>query len=625
MFVRVLLLGFFGASGVFNVYSVRAAEEPAVVTKVSGRDASGEPLAYLAQPAVSQRLSLDANNGFFDHGAFTATGKRTVPSWDSKYISAHFSALASTPRMPGSTGPKGDARWYVWLPATGTLRIRIDPGDTGRRSQVASDDRWKLSIADQSRIVSVPRALGTAGTSNTESGKGVQPSELEFRITRIGAHCLTLTDISKSSDQDPRSTIRRVVLSGVPAETGEVLRARWRPAAIHTSYHCSDCPTTKMWVFETESVASQSSYSPMTTAFGYFGASFDGFGRAAGGVNFSMWAASSKSTTLPPLTLMPRLLATGNPNADFSGFGHEGSGVKIRNWEPYAHHPKSVIQALRVETDRDPETGLSTDTYYGYLFDEATNHWTLYAVGRRPQKLRRGADPGSETKLRVASFCEVPGPPDRQRTGDQVRTIRRRGWFWGETGKWHRVDCQTLGGLKSPWTSRSIGSTADGWLTMSTGGIEMRRPKTRVCLSRQSASEELPLYLQPDRVAGLSVLPVRFSSHGAKAISSTAATVSYEFVDAGSNATATLHYGRADCLTFAPRTLHGTERKGLSRELFSEQRSWESQSKNQHVDARQIEFQLHDLEPGTEYFYRVLITNEQGKSWDFESGNFSTQ
>ena len=72
---------------------------------------------------------------------------------------------------------------------------------------------------------------------------------------------------------------------------------------------------------------------------------------------------------MPPVFAMPHLLATGNPAAEFSGFGHEGSGVKIRNWEPYWRNPKSVIQALRVET----KDGF--DTFYGYLFDEEKKSW----------------------------------------------------------------------------------------------------------------------------------------------------------------------------------------------------------------------------------------------------------
>ncbi len=74
-----------------------------------------------------------------------------------------------------------------------------------------------------------------------------------------------------------------------------------------------------MWIFESRSACDYSSYSPITTAFGYYGATFNKDRRAAGKMNFSMWAASKNAKTIPPLDQMPHILATGNPDAEFSG------------------------------------------------------------------------------------------------------------------------------------------------------------------------------------------------------------------------------------------------------------------------------------------------------------------
>ena len=95
--------------------------------------------------------------------------------------------------------------------------------------------------------------------------------------------------------------------------------------------------------------------------------------------------------------------------------------------------------------------------------------------------------------------------------------------------------------------------------------------------------------------------------------------------DAGSGATAVLHYGPVDCLTFVSRELHGTEKAGVSATLLSGDRVWAHATTAQPVKGLNCEFQLTDLKPGTRYFYRLLVTNQRGKSWAFESGSFETR
>ena len=67
-----------------------------------------------------------------------------------------------------------------------------------------------------------------------------------------------------------------------------------------------------MWVFETRNVAETTSYSPLTTPFGYFGTSFGSGGRIppGAGFNFSMWVAGRDETKAPPIEKMPRLIGS---------------------------------------------------------------------------------------------------------------------------------------------------------------------------------------------------------------------------------------------------------------------------------------------------------------------------
>lgn len=93
---------------------------------------------------------------------------------------------------------------------------------------------------------------------------------------------------------------------------------------------------------------------------------------------------------------------------------------------------------------------------------------------------------------------------------------------------------------------------------------------------------------------------------------------------AGTNAVATLYYGPVDCLTFVKRDLHGTEKKGLSREMLADGRTWASATKAQSAKDGQNLFSLSELQPDQKYFYRIFISNMDGKSWDYESGHFRT-
>ena len=461
------------------------------------------------------------------------------------------------------------------------------------------ETQWMVDFSGQSRLTTTGQCADDTAT------------RLSFNVSQPGLQTLRLQ--LRGGPLPTKTKIQQIRIRGPGITDAQLLRARWRPSAIHTQYSSSTCAQTKLWVFETESLTRSTHYSPMTTRFGYFGASFDADGRAAGNVNFSMWAANRNAKSSPPISQMPHLLATGNPDAEFSGFGHEGSGVKIRNWQPYLHHPKSVIQALRLDA------GSQWNTYSGYLFDQRTERWVLFATGRKP------VDQTKRSKiefLRPASFCEIPGPPAQQRTGDQRRTVRRRGWFLGNDKRWHAVDRQTTKSPETP-TNRSIASE-NGWLTMSTGGMKMVVTPEVVSLANSKPSD-LPIYLQPHVANQLMTGPVTFDTSYVSDTTKTTATVTYDFVDSGPNAEATLHYGTTDCLTFVDRVLHGTEKKSaVNQQMLSSNRTWSHRTTKQPVIDNHCQFNLSNLQPDTEYHYRIHVKNDNGKSWAFETGMLQT-
>ncbi|MFK8112171.1 MAG: DUF3472 domain-containing protein [Rubripirellula sp.] len=471
----------------------------------------------------------------------------------------------------------------MWIAEKGELEVLVEIQDV--------NGQWTLRLDDQSR--SLDR----------------KAKRVSFGVKEAGKHTIA---ISRSSDK-ANGKIIQLSLAGAAAKNARVLRARWRPAAVHTQYHCSDCPQTRMWVFESRSMADASSYSPMTTQFGYYGGSFDADRTAHGNLNFSMWAANSKAKAAPPLESMPRLTGTGNAMAEFSGFGHEGSGVKIRNWEPIANHATSIILALRVETHG------TLDTFTGYFLDEKVNRWVMYARANKPSKKTRKKTPDEPTYLRPASFCEVPGPPAVQRMGDVRRIIHRRGWFYGKDSKWHAVDRQTT---KSDRPTNKYITTKNGWFVMSTGGMEMIQSKPSVSLP---VSVERPEYLSAEMTKQLFQHPVEFGKSSTSRVTTRSAVVNYQLKDAGTNAKAVLYYGPKDCLTFIQRALHGTESKGVSKAMLASERTWSSQTESKPVHTGFNRLPLQGLEPKTKYFYRLLVQNNEGKCWDSQSGSFTTR
>ena len=554
------------------VSSVSALEVPKL-ERFLGQEAG---VFHQGERARAGVLRLDANNGFFDKGKVRATGKGE--ELDRSLISASFEKLEFLEGKKDAA-----ARWYVFAREAREVEVTIEFGGREERTN------WSFEVGALKKALQV-----RAGVRQERFRVKLEKGKQEVSLSRSGVsgHAVSVASVKIAE-----------------AEGVILLRARWRPAAIHTRFLASRCPEPVMWIFESRSVGKGSSYSPMTTAFGYFGATFGEDGRAAGGVNFSMWALSQKAAKgkMPSLTEMPHLLATGNPEAEFGGFGHEGSGVKIRNWTPYAHRPKSVIQALRVE-----KNGMY-DTYYGYLFDERKRRWVLYAVGNKVPKKRAGG------AVRATSFCEVPGPPQVERTGDMERIMERRGWFVDARGGVYPVDGMST---KPRFQNHGIAVSDDHWFQLKTGGLDFREVPALV---ESGFRHPEPEYLKPEVVKGLYELPVGIGESQLIKVSHDAAMIDYEIEQAGTDAKGTLWYGEVDAVTFVPRKFHGTEKGRASEELFANDRVWAAATEERAIQKGKNSFVLKNLKSGTKYFYRLLVKNKEGKCWAAKSGSFETK
>lgn len=546
----------------------------------AGKDQQGRRVEYLGQVARDDVLLLTASNGFFDKGVRSDGASDLLDVANGKGRSHGTLIVGDFARLTQWKQPGQTLRWHLWFDKTG--KVVVTPRIL--RPQGSPELQLEMRLGEQTLVMPIQDAL-----------KGVR-----FDLQEKGKHVLILRALTKPGSAV--GDLETIELKGPAMRGAQVLRARWRPAAVHGRYRVSGLASTDMWVMASRNDSPTSSYSPITTPFGYYGVSFRADQRSGAACNFSMWSKADL-----PLEQQAHLLALGSREAGFSGFGHEGTGVKPRGWDPFDWRPEEVVQCLRVERSAEH------DTYYGYFLD-AQGDWQLYAVGRQPTKGKR------RTKsMWPGSFVEVPGPPTRQRSGDLKRRVLRKGWAADGNGKWQRFD--TLEAGKCEHQNKAWGVDGEGWFTFEMGGLQhFSTPKRAVKLPSKFVTAPLPDYLSKAKVRQLYRLPASFGEISVQA-KATQARLSLDLETVGEHATATVYYGTQDHIVFAPRELHGTERKASSVQAGD---TWPLAAPAAKVTAGQQHLSIPDLKPDTKYFYRILITSDLGKIWTFETRSFVT-
>jgi hypothetical protein len=559
---------------------------PALIA--GGTDEDGRKYSYLGQPAKNGKLIFTASNGFFSKGACRAAGESDLPKvGDEELIVPNYGYLENW------TNTEGTIQWYVHIANPGAVRFQTYLEVEGR----SAGSEIAFQLGDQ---------IQTVKTGAASAGKP-QSWDVVFPVSKPGEYRLTLQAKRIADPGGGVGKLHRMEAFGPALEGAHLLRVRWRPAAVHGGYESSRASNSRLLVMTTRSVAPISSYSPVTTPFGYFGTSFTAEKRSNGEFNFSMWGNDKAATDLKQ---MPHLLGVGSPEGEFSGFGHEGSGVKARGWTPMPDGPELCVQALRVEP------GELYDSYYGYYFDHPTGAWKFYCAGN---KWHGGK---SKEELKVGSFCEVPGPPQVERTGDVYREVRRRGWYF-VNDSWVPMDVFKPGGAGSggdePVNKRWY-TTQEGEFAMGCGGIRLYHAETPGPPGKQA---ELPYFLASESVSNLFRLPVEFGDIEVSGIGASSATVDVPIMRGEGLKDGAIYYGTVDALTFAPRELHGTEKNSSLSQAINES-SWQEMVEMEQVQAGVNRVVLSDLEPSTTYFLRVLVNNEVSRIWNEETIQLTT-
>ena len=550
-----------------------------------GVDEKGREYSYLGQAESGGKLILTASNGFFTKGTCQAKGESSLPKvGDETLIVPNFEYL-------DWKSNEGTLRWHLLVKKAGLVHFNVHLASDGSAGEV------EVNFAGDIKVVKPA----------SSDAKLAQPWNLAFDVAEPGEYMISLGGTG-SGGGGAIGRLHRIDVFGPAVEEAHLLRVRWRPAAVHGGYDTSKVPDSKLLVFTTRSMADISSYSPITTPFGYYGTSFDGDRRSNGSFNFSMWGREGAASDLK---MMPHLLGVGSPEGEFSGFGHEGSGVKPRGWDPMPDRPELVVQALRLVP------GEEYDSYYGYYFDRPASAWKFYGAGK---KWHGGK---SNQHLKLGSFCEVPGPPQSERTGDVYREVRRRGWSYDD-GNWVPLEHYSPGGSGSSGdepVNKSWFTTAEGEYAMGCGGIRLYRH--RDSLIKPGGTKELPHFLTDGSTVNLFRMPVMFHAIQAGEISSDRARIEMDLSSSTELKSGEVYYGTKDALTFAPRELHGTEKKSSLSQTVNDQ-SWEGSVEMASVEEGVNSAELTGLKPETTYHFRVLVTDSVSRVWNDETLTITT-
>lgn len=466
-------------------------------------------------------------------------------------------------------------------------------------------------------------------TVTQSDGLTPQPWSLTANISQAGVSAAAIQNLEVELVNLNGATevgeIHKIEVQGTPLSTGYLLRARWRPAAVHSSFMSSGLTASglnaQMWIMEVKPDYSQPDvlgfYAPITTKFGYYGSTFDPVPSTpeddftSGGINFSFWSFGS-SGSKPPLLEHSHLLSLGNPVQTFDGFNHEGTGVKPRGFNPFeGQNMDTVVLAIRLEpaVESDP---YHYKTYTSYYFDPVSRDWRLYASGKKYTSDLAGV--GNYLNL-PGSFIEVPGPPVSQRTGQVPRVAEFRGWVQDTTGNWHGID--EMKAKSVPTTTpyaKNWKSAGDGWLRMSMGGIIQQRYQSGNIV-RQSVPGGLPDYMSAENLIPLATEPAGAEVNGVGLKSDGNLELDFTLTNVDADAEVKIYYGDEDALTLIYEE-HGT--------LTDE---WDQQQSIGNFSSGRYVFSIPSVRlPGiiNAGYCRILVETSQGRYWSRETASWSS-
>ena len=550
----------------------------------------GEPsseVTYKVSATVSEisAVSLDANRVFF-----TLPGNLAVHQQIGGVQGDAFNGGKYFDYIYGWKSDNDMLEWAVDIKHAGNLNVKLVAGlpeeQDGSELEIVLDKT-------QSQVVTLASTKGY--------GDFVAQKPVHFTIEEPGRHVFQLKIKSHKDAETEVARIKELLLTGKAAIQASPVALRWRPAAIHCNWQNSSQPQNIITAIHEVTIKSTQYdvYCPITSSFGYFGSTWVTKENCFGGINFSLWSFGA-GLTPPPTEQFSHLIAVGK-GMKIGGFNHEGTGVKPRGENPYSTMKGQNTQVLALR--KIP--GKPYNIYYSYYWDTNEKEWILYGCGKQYNEK-------NVSYLWTGAFVEVPGAPEKQRTGHLQREIHHRGWYMDESNQIYPINEMHHGDYDDDGTYREWGVSSDNLFSMKLGGFDpIVKPVKGV--NKITTSHAIPEYMAPEKLAVLQKLPIQIEMLEPQEITSSSAIVRYKVDKFGTNPVATIYLGKKDGLTFVPEN---PGNGGVVR--------WDSK-KTIETTSTDISCKLEGLDPESTYFYRLQIVNDEGEIWAWDSGHFKTE
>jgi len=398
--------------------------------------------------------------------------------------------------------------------------------------------------------------------------------------------------------------INKLVLSGSSLDgKTSVWKRRWRPLAIHGTFISDDDISTEISVMEINILSKYyDSYQTMTTEFGYIGSPIEEWFSSLTGLNFSLWSYDANETA-PPHYELSHLISVGGEGAYFGKYGHEGTGVKPRGFDPFeGKNASEFIVALR------KKPGIIHNTFWCYFFDTNSQSWKFFGAGKKFNE-----NQNIEYLKQTGGFLEVVGPPNNSRTGHRKRSIEYRGWRMKNDTSWNAFNK-----LEPAYTNTDLSfkewkqNQSGNKFLYSMGGFQETGPNPGdIILTNPS---DIPFYLKGEYLEQLYVMPADFYTIIPEVISSTKAIIKFKINNLGSNPEIKLFYG---------------EEYGLTEGIMEDRKIDETWEIEENVPLNLIvqdtlNITLDNLNPNSNYYYRLRIKNDEGITWSYDADTIST-
>ncbi|NNJ27720.1 DUF3472 domain-containing protein [Alienimonas chondri] len=550
--------------------------------------------------AVGERLELTANAAYCESpGTMKLRYDRARRS---EKITAHAGFRT---HIDGWSTDGSAAVWGVAFPHAGTVNatatLKIDRANAGRTVQVRLK---RVSVANERTDVDAAEFI-------TRATNGFAPqASVELNVPEPGFYEVHLAAGTSFEPAAEVGAIEGLLLKGEAVADATVMSIRSPGAgAVHGRLHSTAAPRgVRLAVVEVRIATPDQpgQYFPVTTPFGYFGSTWKNLENRFGGANFSLWS-DGDAARAGEVSKLSRLLAY-RADARYTVFGHEGIGVKPIGENPWAAMKPTRRQVMTVSKIPGPQF----ETYACHFLNLDTGEWELFGCGQSLKKPRRSDD------LSVGHFMEVLYPSPHLRRESHVR-----GWMMTENGEWSQIDRLAHGAYRGAkdLSHRRHGVTDDGWFYLSTGGWfpnDVEKADVDLPDRFRLSADERPDYLQGAKLRSLLNLPIEVSAPSRVSVDGASATIQYRVEKGDLTGVGTLYYGPEDGATFP----HDINDRGYP---FVEQWKWADRIALEGVKIGRNEVTIDGLEPGTTYYFRLLLQGKVAQVWTPATETFTTR